>query len=496
MKPEWNKKYTTIAVYACATGFIVVLIVFMLINFGAVINAYNAFMVLINPIVIGFIIAYLLNPLFKWCEATLFSFVEQKKPHFKLRRALAIISSYLIVIIVITLFILFIVPQIISSYNQLWAKVNTFASAVLGWFDEIAGEEGFLRDQYEKLLEYADPEKLRSIITGFINDSFDVILSGTSYLFGFFGNVLNQVKNIVLGIVFSIYFLVSKERIASQLRKLLYAITGASAARRVQAVLKRTDETFGGFIIAKMIDSLIIGLLTFIVLGLFNMPYYPLVSVIIGLTNVIPFFGPIIGAIPSAFIIFVADPVKALWFIIIIIIIQQLDGNVIGPKIVGTQTGLSSLGVIVAITFMGGIMGLTGMFIGVPLFAVIYALVKEAIENRLREKGLAVKLDAYYESKDNGGNGDPNRGGTADGNAESGRSFVGENKVKAENVSDTSSDGDCAKPETGKRSACNIKSLFNSIKEKVRRIIGSVHGSARKAVGVIKHKNGKGRGEK
>lgn len=168
----------------------------------------------------------------------------------------------------------------------------------------------------------------------------------------------------------------------------------------VISFLSFTDDTFGGFIIGKLLDSLIIGVLTFIILAIFKMPYYQMISVIIGVTNVIPFFGPFIGAIPAVFIIFIADPIKALWFIVIIIIIQQIDGNIIGPKILGQTTGLSSLGVIIAITVMSGLLGVAGMFIGVPLFALIYIGFERILNRRIAEKKASADRNTVYGDED------------------------------------------------------------------------------------------------
>ena len=191
-------------------------------------------------------------------------------------------------------------------------------------------------------------------------------------------------------------FVLIKERLTAKTKKLLSAVMNRRHYVNLINLVRFTDKTFGGFVVGKIIDSIIIGLLTFIVMSIIGMPFTPLISVIVGITNIIPFFGPFIGAIPSAFIIFIAEPKMTIWFVLMILVIQQIDGNIIGPKILGSSTGLTSLAVLIAIMIGGGFFGVAGMILGVPAAAVICALVKQKTDERLKRKDAPVSLDYYY----------------------------------------------------------------------------------------------------
>ena len=199
----------------------------------------------------------------------------------------------------------------------------------------------------------------------------------------------------VIGVIVSVYILFGKETFINQSKKATYAIFPTERANLLIHIAVKTNEIFGGFIIGKIIDSIIIGILCFIGTSLLNMPYAMLVSVIVGMTNVIPFFGPYIGAIPSAVLIALADPMKGVYFLIFILLLQQFDGNILGPKILGNSTGLSAFWVIVSILLGGGLFGILGMLFGVPAFAVIYYIVKLFLDNQLEKKKLPTESECY-----------------------------------------------------------------------------------------------------
>ena len=391
MKIQWNKRDTTIAVYCGVVGCLIVLLTLIFLNFNQVRALYNVCLSVLNPLIIGLIIAYLLNPMASFYQKKVFAFTEKKKPHPILRRALGVTLAFLTMAVFLGILFLFVVPQVAASYTDLQSKAAGYVGAVLDFLEKRVGESGVLREQYDKLLSYLSVDKIGEMIS----TSLDVIIGSTSVLFSFFGRFLNQIKNILLGLVFSIYVLVDLKRLKAAARKVMCALFRFETREKIYDVLKRTDHIFGGFIIGNVIDSVFVGAIIFIILGILRIPYYPLVSVIVGVTNMIPFFGPFIGTIPSAFIIFVADPLKALWFVIVILVVQQIDGNFIIPKILGDNTGLSALSVIVAITIMSGLLGITGMFIGVPVFAVLYSFVKDAVEKRLRRYHLPTDTEAY-----------------------------------------------------------------------------------------------------
>lgn len=375
MKIDWNRKYTTIAVYVCIVAAITVAVFFIGANLERLGGFISTFQSIMNPLIVGFIIAYLFNPLMKSFERLLSRLTDKKKPRPSLRRTLALICTYIVYAVVLTIIVALIIPQVVESYRDFISKVEGYISSV----------ESFLRELSVKL-PFIDVDRLIKYVEDFLSDYYSLVQNITPYLTAFFAGMAEQLKNAFLGIIISVYFLSSKEKLTARLKKLMYAFIDGKKADGIVSFLRFTDDTFGGFIIGKLLDSLIIFILTFITLAIFRIPYYQLISVIVGVTNIIPFFGPFIGAIPSVLIIFVADPAKAFWFIVIILIIQQIDGNIIGPKILGQTTGLSALGVIVAITVMGGLLGVTGMFIGVPLFALLYVLFDRFVTKRIESK--------------------------------------------------------------------------------------------------------------
>lgn len=245
----------------------------------------------------------------------------------------------------------------------------------------------FQEDIYNKALSHLE-QWISTDLLSFMN----VLLSSitTSII-----NIFSHLLNFIIGIIVSIYVLISKERFAGQGKKILYAVFKPNAANTVVTIMRQSNKIFGGFISGKLLDSLIIGILCYIGLSFLQMPYKELVSVIVGVTNIIPFFGPYIGAIPSAFLILLVSPRKCITFLIFVLILQQLDGNIIGPKILGDSTGLSAFWVVFSILLGGGLFGFIGMIIGVPTFAVLYYLIKTAVESRLKRKMLPVETLTY-----------------------------------------------------------------------------------------------------
>lgn len=394
LKFEPNKKYTTISIYVCIVLSFAALLVVGLMYFDTVLGAVINLIAILNPVIVGFVIAFLINPLMVFCENKMYAFVERKKSHPKLRRILSLITAYIMVLVFIALFVWLLVPQIVQSYNDLAGRFDSYASGAQAWVSTIFDKEKTPLPGW--LLKFIDLDAINDAVNNLIKNSYGFIIEYSPYVLNFAGNIINSFKNALIGIVFSFFFLYSKEKFLAQVKKATYAFFKRSTASRMVRMTRRTGRVFEGFVIGKIIDSIIIGFLTFFVLMIFSMPYYPLVAVIVGVTNVIPFFGPIFGAIPSAFIIFIADPIKALWFLVIILAIQQLDGNVIGPAILGDKTNISSFWVIFAIVVMSGVLGVTGMFIGVPVFAALYAFFVEYANRLLIARGKSRSLVNYY----------------------------------------------------------------------------------------------------
>ena len=337
------------------------------------------------PFIAGFVIAYLLN--------TPVDFFERKVyRNSRGKRALAIITVFLIAIAIIAILLQLILPQVGDSIRQLLNNLTVYLS------------NGNLLVQQQAQRLPLEGEALVNLVDHY-NDfirsltSVDMVKRATEFLsssapelwnFGMsVGNgVVNGVVTALTAIIASIYMLSGKPRLTSQLKKLIYAAFPEKGASRILAVSGKANQIFVGFINGKLLDSAIIGVLCFLLCSLLRIPYAVLVSVIVGVTNVIPFFGPIIGAIPCLMILIIVDPWAALRFGVLIIALQQFDGNILGPKILGDSTGLSAIWVLVAIVVGGGLFGFPGMLLGVPTFAVLYSLVKEWAERRLEEKGI------------------------------------------------------------------------------------------------------------
>ncbi len=398
-KFNFNSKYTTIAAYVCIVIAITVVILMIGLNFQFLNGIFASFLGAISPIIYGLVIAYICNPMLNFCERHLFPRSKRLKP--SARRALSIVLTYFVYSLMLLLFALLVVPQIVSSYNDLQSKFPQYLVAAEEWADGFIARFPLLGDKYSSFADFVEANQVTERIKDIISNSYEHIKALTVLAVDFGGKFVSTISRTLIGIILSFYFLFYKEKSAAFLKKMMSASLPKQKINRVFSITAFTHKIFGRFILGKMLDSLIIGILTFIVLAIFKMPFYPLVSVIIGVTNIIPFFGPFIGAIPSAFIILIADPVKAFWFLVIILIIQQLDGNVIGPRIIGDTTGLSSVWVLVAVIVMGAWLGVLGMFIGVPLFALIYHFIKRIIEKLLEKKGLPIETSAYYDTDNN-----------------------------------------------------------------------------------------------
>ncbi len=393
MKIEWTKQDTTRIVLFSSLILFAVITVFIFLRFDAFGGVLDTVIDVCKPLIYAIAFAYILWPMLHFFETHLFAKLEKHKPRKKLIRTFSVILTMLIFLLILTLLFSIVIPQIMDSIRMLMDKMNGYLSTAQTWIDDIIISNPLIAD-VEFLNEQLD--KLNDLINQFITfvyDNFKLLFSGiTSYATTF----ATEIWNVVLGIMFSVYFLLFKEHLIAQIKKLFAALLPAKLFDRAIHYVYVTDHTFGGFINGKIFDSIIIGVLCFILMSVFRMPYAPLISLIVGVTNVIPFFGPFIGAIPSAFFIFIADPGMTIWFILLIFGIQQLDGNIIGPKILGDFIGLSPLWIIISITVMGGLFGVFGMFLGVPTFAVIYTIIKELSEGNLEKKGLPVETGEYY----------------------------------------------------------------------------------------------------
>jgi len=392
-----NEKYASLAFYIFLTVCACALVIFALVKIDSVLAFVSKTVQILSPFTYGFIIAYLCNPIMFFYEKKLFAFKKAKKDMSGTRRALSLALAMLTAVALIAIILYAVIPQIIESYEELGSQLNNYIRNLQTLADELVlkHSEELVGVQYNTLTQLLNAYDISFSFEKLLTYSYSALTVGADYLINYGGKFVGGVTNVLIGIIIAIYFLFSKEKLSAQLKKILNALLNRKSYLNCIRLARFTHKTFGGFIIGKILDSIIIGILTFVVLWICKIPYAPLVSVIVGVTNVIPFFGPFIGAVPSAFIIFIASPYKALWFILIIFIIQQLDGNVIGPKILGDSIGTSALWVIISITVCGGYFGFAGMLLGVPATAVIYVLFKQHIEKKLLHKNHPVHTEFY-----------------------------------------------------------------------------------------------------
>ena len=395
MRFKKNEKYASIAFYAFISIGGAALFTLGLINFDVLMSGIKRFFEVLSPLTYGFVIAYLCVPLVNFFERKIFRFKKAKKERPILKRVLSITAAYVVLFTCITAFIVILVPQIVNSYNDLTGHVGQYIATAQSWADGFVRHFPLFNGRYDTFGEFLDVNEISADIKSVISNSYKYIETASNYIISYAGRFVIEMKNLIIGIFFAVYLLFYKEKLSAQLKKLTSAVLSRKAYLNVVNLSRYTHEAFGGFIIGKILDSLIIGILTFILTGIFKMPFFPLLSLVVGVTNVIPIFGPFIGAVPTAFIVLIAEPRKVFLFIILIIIIQQLDGNVIGPKILGDKVGIGAMWVMVSIIIAGGFFGLTGMVLGVPTFAVLYTLTKQFAEARLKKKALPDDTDFY-----------------------------------------------------------------------------------------------------
>ena len=305
------------------------------------------------------------------------------------------VIAYLLIILIVLITVLLnmLIPELYSSIRNMVLTLPKQVNDALDKINSIQLEDSTTVAILKNALEEGTTMLTNWLRTDLMTQVNSLMSNLTVGIF----NVISEVFNMLIGVIVSVYILYSKEIFARQCKKAVYALFRADRANMVLHITTKSNEIFGGFVIGKILDSAIIGLLCFIGLTILNMPYTMLVSVIVGVTNVIPFFGPYIGAIPSTILIALEDPMKGVYFLIFILVLQQFDGNILGPKILGNSTGLSAFWVVTSILLGGGLFGFVGMVMGVPTFAVIYYIVDMILDNKLKKKKLPVRSDSYDE---------------------------------------------------------------------------------------------------
>lgn len=370
---------------------------FAMLRLSDIADAVKLVLEVLRPIFYGLAIAYLLNPIVKLVDRHLLPALKKQFPKLRkaeaISRSVGVFAAILVLLAVIIALFNMLIPELYGSIRDMVLTVPSQINDALDRITEMMSQDSTLGQVFTGILkEGADylQNWMRSDLLKQVNIMMSNVTVGVI-------NVVSELLNIVIGIIVSIYVLFSKEKFTKQSKKMVYALFRPSHANMILHLTTKSNEIFGGFIIGKIIDSAIIGVLCFIGLSILEMPYTLLVSVIVGVTNVIPFFGPYIGAIPSAILILLSDPRKGIYFIIFILILQQLDGNIIGPKILGNSTGLSAFWVVFSILLGGGLFGFAGMILGVPTFAVIYYIVNMLINHKLEKRKLPTDTASYDE---------------------------------------------------------------------------------------------------
>lgn len=372
-----------------------ILFFFSVLRYQGFANGWHKVISAAQPIIIGLVLAYLLNPVMKFFERHLYRlFKDRMKTDQKARkmaRGIAITCSIIFLIVVIVLLIAAIVPSVINSImgivDTLPANVANLVKMMqeghLGNY-EVADTIG---DVLTKLTDYVENWATKTLLP-----------QARTYLIQITSGVINMVKamfNFVIGIIVAVYVLMIKERLIGQSKKVVYAVFKPKQGNIIVETMHKANDIFGGFIIGKIIDSAIIGVICYVGCSILRIPDTMLVSVIIGVTNIIPLFGPFIGAVPTLLLVVIQSPWHALYLLIFIIVLQQVDGNIIGPKILGNSTGLTSFWVMFAILIGGGMFGFLGMLLGVPVFALMYYIVRRLVNHGVAKKQLPVMTADY-----------------------------------------------------------------------------------------------------
>lgn len=379
--------------YAMMAGFgaisLSVLFFFFLYRLQGIGNVISQLSTILAPFIYGGIIAYLLRPMCNSLEA----FFQLRLPK-KMRRfanAFAVVFSLLVGILIVYALITMVVPQLVESIVTLWNALPAKMEQLVNWATETFGKD-------ERVVQFVE-KNYRSYFTDIDKWVQANVIPQVSSLVTNVGTsvwqVLKFVYNILIGLIVAVYVLHGRKRFGKQARLIVRSMFSDRWANRILEEVEFIDRMFGGFIDGKIIDSAIVGVLCYIGCTVLKIPSALLVSVIVGVTNVIPFFGPVIGAVPATLLILIDSPIKALWFLIWVIVLQQLDGNVIGPKILGNRTGLSGFWVMFSIILFGGLWGIVGMIICVPLFAVIYDTVRRLVRRGLRRRNHTELWDEY-----------------------------------------------------------------------------------------------------
>ena len=378
--------------FCCCTMFF-----FMIYRYNGVSKGWDTIMKVLQPITFGLVIAYLINPIMKFFEKHLLHFLEprvqKEKKCRKIARSIATGGAVVVFVLIVILLFAMMIPQLISSISGMVNSLPKQVDSFIDWFNGLTNSDNEIIQSLE-----TNMMDMVTYLENWVKESF--LPNIQTYITSITSGVINMVKvlmNAIIGLIVSVYVLMTKEKFIGQSKKIVYAIFKPVRGNVIIDTFRKSNEIFGGFISGKLLDSAIIGVLCYVGTSIIGTPYAILVSVIVGVTNVIPFFGPYLGAVPCFLLILLVDPIQSLYFLIFILILQQFDGNILGPKILGNSTGLSAFWVVFSILIAGGLFGIPGMLLGVPTFAVIYYIISMVVNRKLRKKQLPTDTDSYDE---------------------------------------------------------------------------------------------------
>lgn len=390
-----------VSLVVLVTACLIILFYFGVKRYDGLQSGWEKFLDILQPFTIGFVLAFLMNPIMKFVEKHLLKFLLPRvKNEAKVRKNVRVFSSFLSLIIVLSVigaFLFTVIPEMLNTLQYLFKHIHEQIAGVLDWANEITRgrwEDDIMSAKDTKVLDDA-MDQVQAFVAKYLkmDQRDELIRTVTNSVIG----VGHALVNVIIGIIVSLYVLVAKEKFKGQTKKIIYSLFSPKQANICIEVVRKGHDIFYGFIVGKIVDSIIIGVICYVCMIIMGMPYRVLVSVIIGATNIIPVFGPYIGAVPTVMIIFLTNPWQGIYFLIFVFILQQVDGNIIGPKILGDSTGLSSFWVIVAIVIGGGLFGLMGMLIGVPTMALLYYIVGRIVEYVLKKKNLATSTEEYVD---------------------------------------------------------------------------------------------------
>lgn len=397
---NWDKRYLYWGVTAFCVIAAALLFYFAVGNITVFGNTISRLVSILAPFIWGLVICYLLSPLMRSVENRLFLPLarklyrkNKKNDGRRFARVLTVVFCEIVLILVLVALVYLIIPQMLSSVQTLISNSGTYIDNLSKWADGLFENYPVLDDYLGGFLDNFNTNLGNWLETTLLPRVGSVVTSVTSGVYG----VAKSIYNLIIGIIVSIYLLSDKEGFVAAVKRMMYSIFSVETADRLRSGLNFVDRTFMSFLNGKLLDSLIIGIICYIVCSILQMPYTLLVSVIVGVTNIIPFFGPLIGAVPSALIILMVNPTKCLIFVIFVIILQQIDGNIIGPRILGNSTGITGFWVMFSIILGGGLFGFWGLLLGVPVFVVIYSLVTNLIVKKLKRNDLPWELEDYKE---------------------------------------------------------------------------------------------------